>query len=97
MSQVYNQINNVFSRTRQNELNNINFVSIGGSYQDKIIRPDLISLNTNSKYDRVILTTAINDVSIQKSFLISFFKPKLFFRFGLLRIIFVLFGVDNSQ
>ena len=60
----YKQANADFLSYRDSELSHINVISIGGSYQDFVIRPDLISLDTAYRFDRSLLTTAINDVSI---------------------------------
>lgn len=60
---LYKQTNFDMEQYRNNTLSHINFVSIGGSFQDNIIRSDLIEFNSSYKYDRSLLTTAIPDVS----------------------------------
>lgn len=60
--QFHKRIREDFNSIRQNDFENINFVSIGGSHRDNIVRSDLIALNSSYKYDRVHLTTAIDDV-----------------------------------
>ncbi|KPM06219.1 GPI inositol-deacylase-like protein, partial [Sarcoptes scabiei] len=61
----YHRQNHIqFQLARANQLDSLNMVSIGGSFNDHIIRPDLIELNTNHYFDRSISTTAIPDVWI---------------------------------
>lgn len=61
----YERTNLDYQRYRNTRLSDLNFITIGGSYQDLIVRPDLIRLDssTNPK-DLSILTTAIPDVSL---------------------------------
>lgn len=62
VAQFYRESNQLFQAHRTTELADINVLSIGGSTADKIIRSDLIDLNSEYQYDLSILTTAINDV-----------------------------------
>ena len=61
----YSETNSQFSLYRHLNYSHINFVSIGGSTNDKLIRSDMIPIDTGYKYDRSILTTAIDDVCIK--------------------------------
>lgn len=58
----YDKLNLHFEENRPTIYGHINFVSIGGSSNDKLIRSDLISLSTDHPLDMSILTTAIDDV-----------------------------------
>ncbi|OTF75858.1 GPI inositol-deacylase-like protein [Euroglyphus maynei] len=58
----YERINSDFQRFRNTRLSDLNFISIGGSHQDMIVRPDLIRLNSSNPDDLSLLTTAIPDV-----------------------------------
>ncbi|KAI2797700.1 GPI inositol-deacylase [Blomia tropicalis] len=58
----YSETNSQFSLYRHLNYSHINFVSMGGSTNDKLIRSDMIPIDTGYKYDRSILTTAIDDV-----------------------------------
>lgn len=59
----YDRLHRSFAQHRPTALGHINFVSIGGSANDKLIRADLVSLASDNPLDLSILTTAIDDVS----------------------------------
>ena len=74
----YERIHHYYQSHRNTKLSDLNFVSIGGSYQDMIVRPDLIRFNSSNPNDLSILTTAIPDVSVEsKSKFILFIRIQL--------------------
>ncbi len=81
----YDRLHRSFAQHRPAAFGHINFVSIGGSANDKLIRADLVSLASDNPLDLSILTTAIDDVGGWGDLVLVCGEPTsifLIFRFG---------------
>ena len=62
MTSFYERVENFWNLKRNECLNDINMISIGGGFNDKLVRSDLTRLHTQHNNDINIVTTAIDDV-----------------------------------
>ncbi|XP_054168132.1 GPI inositol-deacylase-like isoform X2 [Oppia nitens] len=62
MTRFYKLAEEFWDQNRDNSLRHINLISIGGGFNDKLVRSDLTRLNNNYSNDLTIVTTAIDDV-----------------------------------
>ena len=64
----YENVNSYWNQNRDESLAHINVISIGGGFNDKLIRPDLTQLATNHSNDLSVFTSSIEDVSNNSKF-----------------------------
>ncbi len=64
MKLFYQNVENYWRLNRTTELSHINMISIGGGFNDKLVRSDLTKLQNEFINDLSIVTTSIDDVSL---------------------------------